>query len=186
MTKFYESAETKTHGLLLAEQGRLTETRSKLSQSVLASTEAEASTTRALNDIEKAFIHGQATTQQIEKARQEAGSANDKLTADQRMLKLADDALKEISAEIQQAEQRLIIAKRDYVLSEKARIGESLNADAKIRAQLMEAYAAMLSNPQGFNGDWKLFVISIFTGAPSQIEIDNAIAAFSQKHGIDM
>ena len=100
MTKFHESEDAKTHELTLFEQSRLTETRTKLNQSVLASTEEVINKTASLNDIEKAFIHGKATAADVEKAQLESDSANAKLTSNQRLLSLADTALKEIDLKI--------------------------------------------------------------------------------------
>jgi len=98
MTKFHESQEAKSHALLTAEQSRVTETRAKLSAAVTVSTETANTRNTALNSIEKEFIHGQATPQQVEKARQESDAANAKLTADQRLLALADSALQELDS----------------------------------------------------------------------------------------
>ena len=139
---------------------------------------------KTLELLEKRYVRDEVGAAEVEKARSSVKDLERQLADAERMNKLVNDALAEIGAEIKQAEQKLFIEKRDYVLGEKARIGESLNADAKIRAQLMQGYAAMLSNPQGHHRDWKLFVTSIFTSVPSQIEIDNAIEDFRQKHGL--
>jgi len=135
---------------------------------------------KALVLIERRYVRDEVGITEVEALRSSIKELENQLVDAERMNKLVSDALAEITVEIQQVEQNLIIAERDYVLSEKARIGESLNADANIRARLMEAYAAILLNPRGFNGNWTLFVTSIFTSTPNQIEIDSAIAAFKQ------
>ncbi len=100
---------------------------------------------KTLELLEKRYVRDEVGAAEVETARSRVKELENQLADAERMNTLVNDAYAEISAEIQQAEQKLLIEKRDYVLGEKARIGESLNADAKIRAQLMQAYAAMLS-----------------------------------------
>lgn len=185
MTRFYESAETKTHGLLLAEQGQLTETSIKLNQSVLNSTAASDSKTAALNDTEKAYIRGQATVQQVEKVRAEVDSANAKLTADQRLLSLAESALKEISQKISESARHVANARYQFCINERNRIAGELNNDVALQKRLLECFAAYCSNGISYNTDWKVFIASVLPTKPEQHLIDEAIEKFHQTHKLD-
>jgi|GEM_PF-4497971 len=179
MTKFYESAEAKTHELFLAEQSRLTETRAKLNQSVLTSTEEATNKTRALNAVEQSFIHDHATTQQVEKARQEADAANAKLTADRRLLTLADNALIEINAKIEAAQKDCVIARRMQLQRLITELSTNLNTE--IMDQLLEIKAAETFTGIEYGQDWSRFLARIFP-APELTEIVQAQDKFCQKH----
>lgn len=185
MTKFHETPEAKNHELLLAEQTRLNETRAKLSQSVLVSTESAESKTRALNCIEESFIHGKSTEQQIETARQEANYANDKLIADQRMISLADNALKEIGVKITESEKHLKNARYAFCMSEHGRILAEINADQALQKKLVECFAAYRANGWQYSDDWQTFMGSLTFVKPNQAMIDEAVEKFHQIHRLD-
>lgn len=141
--------------------------------------------TKERDEAEKSFIRGQTSVEKVRDADTKLKTADEKLASLERLQRIASDELEKLDRDITVATQRVQAAKRDFVLTEKERIGKSLNADAKIRAHLMEAYAAMLSNPQGFNGDWRIFIISVFSTPPSQTEIDSAMSSFAEKHGLN-
>lgn len=97
------------------------------------------------------------------------------------MAGLAQDALSEMQTEISGAQNQVLSAFAAYCNSVKADISKALNSDKKIRAQLLEAYAAMATAGTGYNGTWHLFLAGIFE-QPTQTEIATAAAEFKPKH----
>jgi len=182
MTKFHESQEAKSHAVLTAEQSRVTETRGQLSQNVTKSTETADRKNKELNDVEKLFVRGQATAQQIETARQESDSANAKLTADQRLLSLADGALKELDAKISESQAHVRNARFAFCMSEHGRILAEINADKALQKKLVECFAAYRANGWQYSDDWQRFMDSLTFVKPDQALIDSAVEAFHQTH----
>ena len=185
MTKFHESEDAKTHELTLSEQSRLTETRTKLNQSVLASTEEVINKTASLNDIEKAFIHGKATAADVEKAQLESDSANAKLTSNQRLLSLADTALKEIDLKIAKSQAQVKNARYTFCMAEHGRILAEINADQELQKKLVECFAAYRANGWRYSDDWQTFMDSLTFVKPNQAMIDEAVEKFHQTHKLD-
>ena len=185
MTKLHGIPETKTHESLLAERGRITETRDQLDQSVLVSTEAAASKIRALNEVEKSFIHGQATAPDIDRARLEAEAANSKLVADKRLLALADNALKEIGVKITESGKHLKNARYAFCMTEHGRILAEINADQELQKKLVECFAAYRANGWRYSDDWQAFMDSLAFVKPNQAMIDEAVEKFHQMHKLD-
>ncbi|MDP3279953.1 MAG: hypothetical protein U1D41_05760 [Nitrosomonas sp.] len=179
MKNFYDSQEAKNKELLTVEKPRLTEKREQISNAVLASTEHAASKTAALTAIEDEFIHGKATAEDVETARLAADSANAKLQSDQRLLALADSALKEIDQKIESAQ-------RDYELARRMQLqkiaGElSVNLNTNTRDKLLEIMAAEGLTGIEYGSNWQQFLARVFP-APDLNTIVAAQDAFCHKH----
>lgn len=179
MTNFSDSPEAKNHQLLLAEKSRLVEKYDQVNQSFKDATEALTRKADALNEIETAFIHGKATAADVDKARLEVDPVNAKLAADQRLLSLANAALKEIDQKIEAAQKDCERARREQLQQLVAELSESLNT--KFRDQLLEIKAAKAFTGISYDRDWGHFLMQIFP-APALDEIVQAQDKFCCKH----
>lgn len=135
----------------------------------------------AHRNCERRHIRGQTSADGLSAAKALMDDLRGRLTEGERMAGLAQDALSEMQTEISGAQNQVLSAFAAYCNSVKADISKALNSDKKIRAQLLEAYAAMATAGTGYNGTWHLFLAGIFE-QPTQTEIATAAAEFKPKH----
>ena len=184
MTKQYEALiEAKEHGnnKLPNDKMRLSEKRETIRTDATRYRTGKAEAFAALEQCEKKFVRDEITADDLAAAQARFNEISEKLAATERLEHLVTSELQNTEREIIEAVRNIQACHRDFCLSEKAVITTALDHDPKIRAKLLEAYAAMVSNPYGYNFDWKLFISSIFS-QPTQDEVNEAIDKFKQKH----
>lgn len=135
----------------------------------------------AYHNCEKRHIREQASADELAAAKMLIDGLRGRLAEVDRMARVARDALSEMQTEISEAQNQVLSAFASYCNGVKADISQTLNSDKKIRAQLLEAYAAMATAGTGYNGTWNLFLAGIFE-QPTQTEIATANAEFKPKH----
>ena len=139
----------------------------------------------ALKEYERGFVRDEVSANDLATATAKLNEISDKLAAAERLEQLAIGELQNIEREILESARHIQACHRDFCLSEKTAISTALDHDPKIRAKMLEAYAAMISNPYGYNSDWTLFISSIFSQQPTGDEISEAVAKFNQKHSLN-
>lgn len=131
--------------------------------------------------IEKQHIRGLVSDDELTASKKLTNSLHEKLTETKRLVDLARDEVLALELEIANTQKLVQTVFAKYCNGVKGEISSALGADTKIRAKLLEAYAAMVTAGTGYSSVWHGFLFGIFP-EPSRDEIKSAVDEFISEH----
>lgn len=136
-------AARSSHAELLARRAKLDQ-KKRDCESLAAGINSKLSGLEAAHSIlEKRYLTDEVDLTQVTSSRNEIGTKRAELAEAERLASLAADAIQEIDAQIQQAEQEISAAQREFCTEQRNQALAKIKADASLRKNLI---AAMVAN----------------------------------------
>lgn len=140
--------------------------------------------------LEKRYLADEATMQQVQASRAEIESERGKLTEAERLASLAAEAIREIDQQIQQAEQAIAAARREFCVKRSNDLLNEIKTDGKLRARIIEALASRAaSGSSGYTFSVEYFVQHHFSAIfpeISEAEARVATEKFTKENGLEV
>lgn len=126
-------------------------------------------------------LRGLATDTQVSEAKALANGLREKMGEAERLYDLAKEECSKVNFELADAEGYARAKLSEYCKAVEAGMIQDIGRDAKLRAKLMEGFAANRLNGTLDSGNWAVYLTEIFP-EPGEEEIAGASSALKAKH----
>ena len=183
-------AARSAHAELFTRRGKFDHKKRDCESLVASITSKLSGLEQAHSILEKRYLSDEANLAQVTASRNEIEAKRAELLEADRLASLATEAIREIDQQIQQAEQAIAAARREFCVKRSNDLLNEIKTDGKLRARIIEAMASRAaSGSSGYTFSVAYFVQHHFSAIFPEISEGEARVAtekFTKENGLEV